>query len=87
MNENYKKLNKAIDLLGNHRYEVCHSLDRKELPSLTKAMKLLIEIRNNERKREQDEHAIAFAKLHKDSEDPTTRRLSRDILDKAGEEE
>jgi hypothetical protein len=26
------------------------------------ARKLLIEIRNNERKREQDEHAIAFAK-------------------------
>ena len=60
-------------------------LNKEERESLTEAMELLLEIRNNERKREQDEHAIAFAKLHKDSEDPTTRRLSRDILDKAGE--
>ena len=38
-------------------------LNKEERESLTKAMGLLIEIRNNERKREQDEHAIEFAKM------------------------
>jgi len=37
-------------------------LNEEERESLTMAMGLLIEIRNDERKREQDEHAIAFAK-------------------------
>ena len=37
-------------------------LNKEERESLTKAMELLRKIRNNERKREQDEHAIAFAK-------------------------
>jgi NAD-specific glutamate dehydrogenase len=37
-------------------------LNKEERESLTKAMELLLEIRNDERKREQDEHAIAFAK-------------------------
>ena len=49
------------------------------------ALALLLEIRNNERKREQDEHAIAFAKEHKDSADPDTRRMSREFLVKVGE--
>ena len=38
-------------------------LNREERESLTKAMGLLLKIRNNERKREQDEHAIALAKV------------------------
>lgn len=37
-------------------------LNKEERESLTKAMELLLKIRDNERKREQDEHAIAFAK-------------------------
>ena len=37
-------------------------LNKEERESLTKAMELLRKIRNNECKREQDEHAIAFAK-------------------------
>ena len=104
MKENYKKMNKAIELLNSHKVMVisiilaerldrfnqvipARYLNKEERESLAEAMGLLIEIKRSESKREQDEHAIAFAKLHKDSEDPTTRRLSRDILDKAGEEE
>ena len=37
-------------------------LDKGERQPLTDALALLLKIRNNERKREQDEHAIAFAK-------------------------
>jgi NAD-specific glutamate dehydrogenase len=37
-------------------------LNKEERETLTRAMELLLEIRNDERKREQDEHAIAFAK-------------------------
>jgi NAD-specific glutamate dehydrogenase len=44
-------------------------LNKEERESLTKAMALLLEMRNNERKREQDEHAIAFAEaLREESE-------------------
>jgi NAD-specific glutamate dehydrogenase len=43
-------------------------LNKEERESLTKAMELLLEMRNNERKREQDEHAIAFAKEYKEEE-------------------
>ena len=84
MTDDYELLEEAISLLGTHRYEhhYAHTLGQEELPSLTKAMKLLIEIRNNERKREQDEHAIAFAKLHKNSADPFTRKMSREFLRK-----
>lgn len=87
MTDDYELLEEAISLLGTHRYEVSHTLGQEELPSLTKAMKLLIEIRNNERKREQDEHAIAFAKLHKNSADPFTRKMNREFLAKLDEEE
>jgi len=89
MTDDYELLEEAISLLGNHRYEVSQifTLGQEDLPSLTKAIKLLIEIRNNERKREQDEHAIAFAKEHKDSTDPDTRRMSREFLAKLDEEE
>jgi hypothetical protein len=62
-------------------------LNKEERQPLTDALALLLEIRNNERKREQDEHAIAFAKEHKDSADPDTRRMSREFLVKVGEEE
>lgn len=37
-------------------------LNKEERESLSKAMELLLKIRDNERKREQDEPAIAFAK-------------------------
>jgi len=85
MNKNYKKLDKAIELLNSHKVMVisiilaerldrfnqvipARYLNKEERESLTEAMGLLIEIRNNERKREQDarsaisKHAIAFAK-------------------------
>jgi hypothetical protein len=85
MNENYEKLEAAIELLNTHTVMVgsiviaesfdgfnqvrpSRPLNKEERESLTKAMKLLIEIRNNERKREQDEHAIAFAKEYKEEE-------------------
>ena len=45
-----------------NQVEPARYLSIKERESLTKAMELLRKIRNNERKREQDEHAIAFAK-------------------------
>ena len=86
MNENYEKLKQALDLLRDYNYSDSVQWLNQGKP-IKDAMALLTEIIRSEQKREQDEHAIAFAKLHKDSEDPTTRRLSRDILDKAGEEE
>ena len=84
--ENYEKLKQALDLLRDYNYSDSVQWLNQGKP-IKDAMALLTEIIRSEQKREQDEHAIAFAKLHKDSEDPTTRRLSRDILDKAGEEE
>lgn len=62
-------------------------LTQEEKKPLRDTLALLLEIRNNERRREQDEHAIAFAELHKDSADPDTRRMSRDILAKTGDGE
>ena len=58
-------------------------LNKEERQPLTDALALLLEIRNNERKREQDEHAIAFAELHKDSADPDTRKMSRGFLNES----
>ena len=55
-------------------------LSREERESLSKAMGLLLKIRNNERKCEQDEHATAFAELHKDSDNPDIRKMSREFL-------
>ena len=76
-----KRLNKFSQVLPSR------NLNKEERQPLTDALALLLEIRNNERKREQDEHAIAFAKEHKDSADPDTRRMSREFLTKVGEEE
>ncbi len=45
-----------------NQVEPARYLNKEERESLTKAMELLRKIRNNECKREQDEHAIAFAK-------------------------
>ena len=103
MNGDYELLEEAIELLNSHTVMVdsivlaerlagclvypARHLNREERESLSKAMGLLLKIRNNECKREQDEHAIAFAKEHKDSADPDTRRMSREFLIKVGEEE
>ena len=97
MNGDYELLEKAIELLNSHMVMVSHirlakpagieRLTQEQKKPLRDALALLLEIRNNERKREQDEHAIGFAKEHKDSADPNTRRMSREFLVKVGEEE
>ena len=96
MNGDYGKLEKAIELLNSHTVMVgslrvakphLTHLNSEDMKPLRDALALLLEIRNNERKREQDEHAIAFAKEHKDSADPDTRRMNREFLAKVGEEE
>ncbi len=97
MNGDFGLLEKAIELLNSHTVMVgslrvakpagIEQLTQEEKKPLRDALALLLEIRNNERKREQDEHAIAFAKEHKDSADPDTRRMSREFLTKVGEEE
>ena len=76
---------KSIDRFGS--INPPRELTQEEKKPLRDALALLLKIRNNERKREQDEHAIAFAKEHKDSADPDTRRMSREFLAKVGEEE
>lgn len=89
MNGDFELLERAIELLNSHTVMVSlirvakpagiGQLTQEEKKPLRDALALLLEIRNNERKREQDEHAIAFAKEHKDSADPDTRRMNREF--------
>jgi len=65
--ENYEKLREAIKLLTGHHGTLAWTLGRdgkwmRENLDLDMAMELLMEIKSSEQKREQDEHAIAFAK-------------------------
>jgi len=85
INENYEKVKKALDLLRDYNYR--ESDGRPHSKPLKDAMALLTEIIRSEQKREQDEHAIAFAKKHKDSADPDIRRMNREFLSRVGEEE
>ena len=86
INENYEKLKQALDLLRDYNYnDSVQWLNQTK--SLRDAMSLLTEIIRSEQKREQDEHAIEFAKEHKDSADPDIRRMNREFLFRAGEEE
>tara|TARA_R110000737_G_scaffold40096_1_gene60493 strand:+ start:6104 stop:6376 length:273 start_codon:yes stop_codon:yes gene_type:complete len=79
INENYEKLKQALDLLRDYNYSDSVQWLNQGKP-IKDAMALLTEIIRSEQKREQDEHAIAFAKEHKDSADPDIRRMSRNFL-------
>ena len=87
INENYEKLKQALDLLRDYNYnDSVQWLNQNK--SLRDAMSLLTEILRSEKNREQYEHAIAFAKEHKDSDDPDIRRMNREfLLAIVGEEE
>lgn len=86
INENYEKVKQALDLLRDYNYSDSVQWLNQDKP-IKDAMALLTEIIKSEQKREQDEHAIAFAKEHKDSADPDIRRMNREFLSRVGEEE
>lgn len=76
INENYEKLKKAISMIYGVRGTINISVGRngeyftnEDFPDLSMAIELLMEIKSSEQTLEQDEHAIAFAKLHKDKDD------------------